>query len=883
MNTLPFLHFFTLLVYFYLLVLVLWKDPKSWLNRSCAALLACFALWNFGYIFVHNLNVSKDSAMLFGNIGSIGWGSFASFALWFVLIFTEKKKILKSKLFYPFIFILPLLFIYKQWTGFFLIADHIKRPWGWVGVWSGSIWPYLYYLYYLSFIAIGLYLIFNFKKKTKEIVREKQAGIIFITGVVSLILGTFTEVVLPKLNIRTIPPLTSFTTLIWAFGIAYAIVKYKLMVITPVVAAESIISTMADSLILLDGEGNIATVNKATLDLSGYGEDELKGKSVEIFFTEKDFKNALLDKTIKKEAIRNYELNFKTKTGDNIPVIFSSSTMMDKAGGLAGIVCIVKDINERKKAENRLREEKKLFNILMDNILDSIYFKDKEKRFIRVNRVKAEHSGVAPEEMIGKTDFDFFPKEIAIQSFADDNRIMESGRSIIDKIEKIIHLDKREYWASVTKVPWYDEEGRITGVIGITRDITERKQAEEQIQLHAAMMDNVAEGVYLVGLDDLLIKWTNEKFAKMFGYNPGEMVGKQVDIVNAPTERTPAETRISIVDVIKGTGEWHGEVRNIKRDGTPFWCYANVSLFDHRKYGKVMISVHIDITERKQAQEALQEAHDQLENKVVKRTGELQKANLRLQELDRLKTMFIASMNHELRTPLTLIIGFTDIILQEISGEINQEQRRQFTLVKKNANHLLSLINDILDVNKIETGKVEMIIEEFDLSALSQEIKDNFRIAADKKELELSFKIPPTLLIESDRRRTKQILVNLLSNALKFTDRGEIKIKIATKDKMVEMSVQDSGSGIKKEDMDKLFNAFSQIPNPGKIEEGTGLGLYLSKKNANLLGGDIRAESEPGKGSVFTLRLPLKYKETKVWKGSVFTLTLPLKYKETKV
>jgi len=277
-----------------------------------------------------------------------------------------------------------------------------------------------------------------------------------------------------------------------------------------------------------------------------------------------------------------------------------------------------------------------------------------------------------------------------------------------------------------------------------------------------------------------------------------------------------------------------------------------------------IVSIFTDITERKQAEDALKQAHDQLENKVAQRTEELQKANLKLQELDRLKTIFIASMSHELRTPLTLIIGFTDIILQEISGEINQEQRRQFTLVKKNANHLLSLISDVLDINKIEAGKAEMIIEEFDLSALSQEIKDNFRIAADKKGLELSFEIPPTLLIESDMRRTKQILVNLLSNALKFTDRGEIKIKVIPRDETVEVSVRDSGSGIKKEDMHKLFNAFSQIPNQGRIEEGTGLGLYLSKKNAHLLGGDILVESEPGKGSVFTLSLPLKYKEAKV-------------------
>ena len=606
MNILPFLHFFAFLVYFYLLVLVLWKNPKSWLNRVCAGLLACFTLWNFGYIFVHNLNVSKDSAMLFVNIGSIGWGSFASFALWFALIFTEKKKILKSKLFYPFIFILPLLFIYKQWTGF-LIADHIKRPWGWVGVWSGSIWVHLYYLYYLSFITIVLYLVFNFKKKTKEIVREKQAGIIFVTGVVSLILGTFNEVVLPELNIQTIPPLASVTTLIWAFGIVYAIAKYKLMVITPVAAAENIVSTMADSLILLDRQGNIASVNKAVLDLSGYGKDELKGKSIEIFFAEKDFKSTLLDKAIKGETIRNYELNFKTKIGDNIPVIFSGSTMMDEAGGLAGIVCIVKDITEYKKAGDRLREEKKLFNIFMDNISDSIYFKDKEKRFIRVNRIKAEHSGASPEEMIGKTDFDFFPKKIAMQSFADDDHIMESGRSIIDKIEKIIHLDKKEYWSSVTKVPWYDEEGRITGVIGITRDITQRKQAEEAIkksqQEFVSLFHSSPEAlVYLDEKSNILN--LNPRFTELFGYTLKEIKGRNINegFIH-PSDKIEEGKKLNKIALSKGYYIY--ETIRKKKDGTCFPVSISGSSIIVNGKVKGAMATYIDITKRRELEEEL--------------------------------------------------------------------------------------------------------------------------------------------------------------------------------------------------------------------------------------------------------------------------------------
>ncbi|MHC2993911.1 MAG: diguanylate cyclase [Candidatus Atribacteria bacterium] len=350
MNILPFLHFFAFLVYSYLLVFVLWKDPKSWLNRVCAALIACFAIWSFGNIFIYTFNISKDTAILFGNVGSIGWISFASIVLWFFLIFTEKKKILKSKLFYLFIFILPLLFIYKQWTGF-LIADRIKESYGWAIIWSESIWAYLFYLYYLSFMGVGLYLILNFGRKTEEPLKKKQAGIIFVIALIPLILGTLTNVILPKLNILTIPSLGNVIALIWAGGLVYIIAKYKLMIITLAAAADNIISTMADSLVLLDREGNIASVNKSTLDLSGYGKDELKEKSVEIFLAEKNFKSTLLDRAIKKETIRNYELNFKTKTGDNIPVIFSSSIVMDEAGGMAGIVCIIKDITELKQNE----------------------------------------------------------------------------------------------------------------------------------------------------------------------------------------------------------------------------------------------------------------------------------------------------------------------------------------------------------------------------------------------------------------------------------------------------------------------------------------------------------------------------------------------------
>src|SRR5665648_1209685 len=287
MNIFSFLHFFVFLFYSCMLVFLLWKDPKSSLNRACAAFFAFLALWSFTYIFVHNFNISKDTAKLFDNISSIGWANFASFFLWFSLIFTEKKKILKTKNIYPLIFILPLIFICAQWAGL-LTADYIKRPWGWEAAWSGSFLWYAYFIYYLSFTLIGLYLILNFRKKTKEPMKRKQAGIIFVATLITLLLGLFTEVILSGLHIYDVPLMGDVNTLCWAFGIVFAMAKYKLMVITPATAAENIISTMADSLILLDREGNIVNVNKATLDLSGYEKDELTGKPVEMFFAEKD-------------------------------------------------------------------------------------------------------------------------------------------------------------------------------------------------------------------------------------------------------------------------------------------------------------------------------------------------------------------------------------------------------------------------------------------------------------------------------------------------------------------------------------------------------------------------------------------------------------------
>jgi len=255
-----------------------------------------------------------------------------------------------------------------------------------------------------------------------------------------------------------------------------------------------------------------------------------------------------------------------------------------------------------------ITHEQYLLHALMNNISDSIYFKDKENRFVMVNEAKAEHSGVTSKDMIGKTDFDFFPLEIAKQSFADDNLVMESGKSIIDRVEEIIHLNKIKHWVSVTKVPWYDEEGKIIGTIGITRDITERKKAEEVLlksqQEFVSLFNSSPEAlVYLDEKSNILD--INPRFTKLFGYTLEEIKGRNLNegMIHPPNK---IEEGKDLDKIALSKGYFNYETIRKKKDGTLFPVSISGSNIIIDGQLKGIIGTYIDITERKQ-NEKLQE------------------------------------------------------------------------------------------------------------------------------------------------------------------------------------------------------------------------------------------------------------------------------------
>ena len=287
---------------------------------------------------------------------------------------------------------------------------------------------------------------------------------------------------------------------------------------------------------------------------------------------------------------------------------------------------------------------------------------------------------------------------------------------------------------------------------------------------------------------------------------------------------------------------------------------TEVKVKNSDEMSRLASSFNVMVQNLKKSKRNIEEYGKTLEKGVEERTKELQAANILLKKANQMKSEFCASMSHELRTPLNSIIGFSGIILKGMSGDINEEQRKQLNMVYGGAKHLLGLINNILDLSKIEAGKMEVVPESFEINELIDTVEKLVLPMVEDKGLKLITKLPENLChVYSDKHKVKQILINLLSNAAKFTDKGEIKVECCQKEDFLQISVSDTGRGIKEEDIKFIFDEFKQISDIGENKPGgTGLGLAISKKMVEILGGKIWAKSEYGKGSKFTFSLPLR-------------------------
>jgi len=389
-------------------------------------------------------------------------------------------------------------------------------------------------------------------------------------------------------------------------------------------------------------------------------------------------------------------------------------------------------------------------------------------------------------------------------------------------------------------------------------EMTERRRAEEALResegKYRSLVNNVKLGIFrsTPGANGRFLE-VNPAMKEITGYSREELLKMDVSKLYV----YPEEREAILQEIASATGKTTKELRFRKRDGTEI-VVSDTKVAVRDNDGRILYfdGVIEDISERRQMEETLQEKNKQL----VKQQQELMEKTRELEVASQAKSEFLAHMSHELRTPLNVIIGFSELMLDEVPGEINKEQRQCLDDVLSSGKHLLELINDVLDLSKIEAGTLKLRLTDITLTDILEELRRTMTpILAPRKQsldIEVEEGLPP---VYADKGKLRQVLINLLGNATKFTpDGGKLKIEAIRKDHSCQVSVVDNGIGIKKEDQERLFEPFLQLENPLTVERiGAGLGLALTKQIIERHGGQIWVESEYGKGSRFTFTLPL--------------------------
>ncbi len=599
-----------------------------------------------------------------------------------------------------------------------------------------------------------------------------------------------------------------------------------------------LIESSVDGLVTVDPDGFITDVNEQMCRMAGYSRDSLIGSPFKRYFTEPDQADAGVKRTFAAGVVTNYELVLRPKSGRKATVSFNASVFRAADGRVQGIFASARDISEQARLQGQLAEQQAYNRSLIEASADALFAIAPDGVVIDVNQEAIRSTGYTRKHLINSRFADYFTEPE--RALAGVQQTFAAGRVIGYELVLITRWGRR-LTVSFNAGVFTDSAGKPLGILAAARDIGAQKELEGQLRDSQFYTRSLIESNIdaLMTTDPLgIITDVNQQMETLTGLSRDELIGTLFK--NYFTDPVVADEGIRLV--LSEGRVTNYELTARARDGKETVVSYNATTFydrDGRLQG--VFAAARDVTERKKFEQTLQEQN-----------VELERASLA-------KDRFLANMSHELRTPLNAIIGFTGTMLMGLPGPLTGEQQNQLQTIQGSSRHLLSLINDLLDVAKIESGKISLNLEQVVLQELLGEALAPLVPMAEQKGLGFGMRLPEApVLLRTDRRALSQIVINVVNNAIKFTDKGDITVTLEggymNGNNLTRIRIRDTGVGIRPEQRDRLFQAFEQLEGAERAE-GTGLGLYLSQKLAGLLGGHIECTSTYGAGSEFCVTL----------------------------
>jgi len=617
------------------------------------------------------------------------------------------------------------------------------------------------------------------------------------------------------------------------------------------------LASVGDAVIATDMNGTVIFMNSVAESLTGWTQAEATGKSMDLVFdivnkeTRRPVENPVKKVFCEGEIVGLADHTvLLSKDGKEFDIEDRAAPIVTHAGEGLGVVLVFRDITEKKRAEEETRRQKELLQLILGSIADGVVVADLNGEFLLFNPAAEQVLGIGATEATPDRWSDqygaFLPDTVTPYPSNQLPLVRAMRGESVDAVELFIRNAQvpTGRLISITGRPLRSADGALEGGVVVFRDITEHKQAEEALRrseerfrlLVSEVMDYA---ILMLDPEGQIASW-NAGAERIKGYRAEEIIGQHFSRFY-PKEDVEQGKPAYELKVAAERGRCEDEGWRVRKDGSQFWANVVITaLRDEtgrlRGFGKVTR----DITERKQTQELMMQAKEEAERG------------------SKFKDQFLSTMSHELRTPLNAVLGFSDLLADERYGPLNDRQQRYVSHIHSGGKHLLKLISDILDLSKIEAGRMELAREDVTVASAFAEVISTLYPLAEKKSQELLQQVEPNIQVHADAMRFKQVLMNLAGNAIKFTpEGGRIELAARQVDDQIRVEVRDNGSGIPPEQQQRIFEAFVRLTQTDSPTEGTGLGLAITSRLVELHGSKLRIESRPGEGTCFYFSLPL--------------------------